>query len=101
MFAGGSDTGGEELHLDQVQQCCLELAFGKDWDSVLLLMLLRWWWFWYGEVGGATLLRESQQGGAGLGLSKHAGRQQQLGGHGRRDPLWGDNLEAIGETYHF
>lgn len=29
--------------LDQVQQRGLELAFGKNWDPVLLL--LRWWWW--------------------------------------------------------
>lgn len=44
-------------------------------------------------MGGATLLRESQQGGAGLGLSKHVGRQEQLRGHGGRDSLGGDDLK--------
>lgn len=47
-------------------------------------------------MGGATLLRESQQGGAGLGLSKHVGRQEQLRGHGGRDSLGGDDLDGTG-----
>lgn len=31
------------VRLDQVQQCGLELAFGKNWDPVLLRLMLRWW----------------------------------------------------------
>lgn len=52
-------------------------------------------------MGGATLLRESQQGGAGLGLSEHVGRQEQLRGHGGRDSLGGDDLDGNRETCYF
>lgn len=52
-------------------------------------------------MGRAIPLWDSQQGGARLGLGKHAGRQEHLGGHGGWDPLGGDDLNATGEMYYF